>query len=110
MTFQKTRQHTDHRPALTVVPSKKLTAMFFGRKPKSYCHAGLGRCSSLMAKGELWNDSTRRAIELVLSSRSLRYARAVFTMGDKGSTVPESDRSQFQTICFQQIMQKRLFK
>jgi hypothetical protein len=24
--------------------------------------------------------------------------------------VPESDRSQFQTICFQQIMQKRLFK
>jgi hypothetical protein len=28
-----------------------------------------------MAKGELWNDTKGRAIELVLSSRSLRYEK-----------------------------------
>jgi hypothetical protein len=74
--------------------------MFFGRKPKPHCHAGLGRCSSLMAKGELWNDTKGRAIELVLSSRSLHYARVVFTMEGKGSVVPERDRLQFETIFF----------
>jgi hypothetical protein len=54
-----------------------------------------------MAKGELWNGTKGRAIELVLSSRSLRYARVVLTMEGKGSAVPERDRSQFETIFFQ---------
>jgi hypothetical protein len=48
-----------------------------------------------MAKGELWNDTKGRAIELVFSSCSLRYARVVFTMEGKG---PQKDRSQFETI------------
>jgi hypothetical protein len=51
-----------------------------------------------MAKGELWNDNKRRAIELVLSSRSLRYARAVFTMEGKGSTVPERERETGRSL------------
>jgi hypothetical protein len=41
-----------------------------------------------------------RAIKLVLSSRSLRYARVVFAMEGKGSAVPERDRSQFETNFF----------
>jgi hypothetical protein len=67
-----------------------------------------------MAKGELWNDTKGRTIELVLSSRSLRYARAVFTMEGKGSTVPESDMSQFETNFFsandaKAVVQENLF-
>jgi hypothetical protein len=53
-----------------------------------------------MTKGELWNDTKGRAIELVLSSCSLRYARVVFTMEGKGSAVHERDRSQFETNLF----------
>jgi hypothetical protein len=54
-----------------------------------------------MAKGELWNDTEGRAIELVLSSSCLHYARVVFTIEGKGSVVPERDRSQFGTNFFQ---------
>jgi hypothetical protein len=65
---------------------------------------------ALMAKGELWNDTKGRAIELVLSSCSLRYARVVFTMEGKGSAVPERDRSQFETNFFSINHAKTVFQ
>jgi hypothetical protein len=63
-----------------------------------------------MAKGELWNDTKGRVMELLLSSRSLRYARAVFTMEGKGSAVPERDRSQFEPIFFSTNHAKTVFQ
>jgi hypothetical protein len=39
----------------------------------------------------LFLNGKGRAIELVLSSRSLRYARVVYTMEGKGSAVPERE-------------------
>jgi hypothetical protein len=49
-------------------------------------------------------------MELVLSSRSLRYARVVFTMEGKGSAVPERDTSQFETIFFSINHAKTVFQ